>query len=138
MKKIYKRANDNKAKLLGMPQGTAANRLRKMIMFKFVKELELDNCYMCNKKITDIKTFTIEHKETWQDKSNPAESFFDLDNIAFSHAKCNVRRTIRDHPDGGAVLCPFCHKKRFVSQSQYYKIKARKRKTKCKECIKQK
>jgi len=36
------------------------------------------------------ENFTIEHKVPWLDSEDPVKMFFDLDNIAFSHHKCNV------------------------------------------------
>ena len=43
----------------------------------------------------DINKFTVEHKTPLINSPNPKGLFFDLDNIAFSHASCNysvVRR----------------------------------------------
>lgn len=42
------------------------------------------------KKIENIDDFSIEHMEAWQQAKNPKEAFFDLDNISFSHLKCNI------------------------------------------------
>jgi len=54
--------SSNASKVLGMPIGTASNRLRKMILFDLVQRLRLDDCYRCGKKITDVKNLSIEHK----------------------------------------------------------------------------
>ena len=80
---------EKKKKQLGMDPGTASNRLRKSILFSFAKKLGYAWCYQCATEIKDIDKFTIEHKEPWLDSENPLETFFDLDNIAFSHASCN-------------------------------------------------
>jgi len=82
-------SNNAKSKALGMSHGTAANRLRKMILFSLVCHLRLDSCYRCGGKIEDIKDLSIEHKEPWQQADDPVTSFFDLENIAFSHMDCN-------------------------------------------------
>lgn len=82
--------NKIKSKLLGMPFGTASGRLRKAILFNLVQKLEEDICFRCGEKIENIDNFSIEHKEAWQKTDNPVESFFDLDNIAFSHLRCNI------------------------------------------------
>jgi hypothetical protein len=84
--------NTNKKKFeqLGEPIGTATNRLRKNIMFSLVQAMELDTCFRCGKKIENVENFSIEHKIAWMDSENPKELFFDLDNIAFSHLKCNI------------------------------------------------
>tara|TARA_R100000306_G_scaffold61585_1_gene64617 strand:- start:5 stop:403 length:399 start_codon:yes stop_codon:yes gene_type:complete len=80
---------EKKTKQLGMNPGTASNRLRKLILFSFAQKLGFNWCYQCATEIKDISKFTIEHKRPWLDSENPHEVFFDLDNIAFSHASCN-------------------------------------------------
>lgn len=81
--------NAKKAKQLGMPLGTAANRLRKMLLFDMMQRLGEDSCFRCGRRIQDIKNFSIEHKQPYLNSNNPAELFFDLNNIAFSHLSCN-------------------------------------------------
>lgn len=96
--------NSNKKKQvqLGIPHGTATHQLRKLIIFRFIKVLGLDNCFQCGHKIANVDELSIEHKIPWLDSENPKELFFDLDNIAFSHLKCNsgaARQTrIAKHP----------------------------------------
>ena len=84
--------NSNKKKTvqLGMSNGKAQHKLRKMIMFKMIQKLGLDICFQCGKKIDTIEKLSIEHKIPWLDSKNPKELFFNLENIAFSHLKCNV------------------------------------------------
>lgn len=82
-------SNKEKARQLGMPYGTAANRLRKKILFSLVKEAGLAICYRCKKRIVEIENFTIDHKVPWLYSRSPVAMFFDLDNVAFSHAFCN-------------------------------------------------
>jgi hypothetical protein len=87
---------------LGMSLGTAANRLRKQVMFSLVVQIGLDECYRCKQKITSSTELTIEHKESWLDSEDPVKLYYDLNNIAFSHLSCNSRasrqtRTIK-HP----------------------------------------
>lgn len=74
---------------LGMNPGTASNRLVKDILFKFVSEAG-HTCYRCGKEMSR-ENFSIEHKKPWLDSEDPKAMFFDLDNIAFSHLKCNSR-----------------------------------------------
>lgn len=73
---------------LGMPQGTAANRLRKMVLFRQLRKYGDNACVRCGKEIATVDELSIEHIEPWEGRS--AELFWDLDNIAFSHMKCNV------------------------------------------------
>lgn len=94
--------NKRKYDLLGMPYGTANHQLRKMIMFRFIQNARVDFCYRCGKIIKNIDDLSIEHMNPWQQAENPKEAFFNLDNIAFSHLKCNVDASNRKgipHPN---------------------------------------
>jgi hypothetical protein len=91
--------SENKYRLLGEPHGTASAKLKKSLLFKFVKELNLDNCFRCGEKITDIDNFSIEHKISWQSAKDPVATFYDLNNIAFSHTNpCNSGAGVRKLP----------------------------------------
>lgn len=74
-------------KQLGMPQGTAANKLRKRILFSYVVRCGDNFCYKCGVEIETVDELSIEHKEPWENRD--ASLFWDLNNIAFSHLKCN-------------------------------------------------
>ncbi len=89
-------SNKTKDRLLGQSFGAANNRLRKKILWQFVKETGRDFCFRCNKQISRIEDLSIEHKEPWQSAADPKASFFDLDNIAFSHLRCNYGGPRRD------------------------------------------
>lgn len=78
-----------KSEQLGIPYGTACNRLRKSILFRMVQKLNLDVCSLCGKLIEDNKQFSIQHDTPWLDSESPIELFFDLDNISFAHLFCN-------------------------------------------------
>lgn len=82
---------EKKKKQLGMDGGTASSRLKKTIMYDLAKKLNLHYCFQCGSEIESINEFTIEHKVPWLDSENPKELFFSLDNIGFSHHKCNVK-----------------------------------------------
>lgn len=93
--------NKKKQKQLGMPWGTAMGRLRKNILFNLLQRHQEDMCYRCNKKIENIEELSIEHKKPWLD--NSVDLFWDLDNISFSHLKCNIadsRGRRIDYPKG--------------------------------------
>lgn len=79
--------NERKAQQLGMPFGTAANRLRKVLLFDMAQRLGEDNCFRCGDSIENVDEFTIEHKVPWFNHNS--ELFWALDNISFSHSKCN-------------------------------------------------
>lgn len=89
-----------KDRLLGQPFGTASNRLRKLILFDFAKRLGLDQCFHCGQRIENVDDLSIEHKEPWQGASDPRATFFDLENIAFSHLRCNNRKIKEQCPKG--------------------------------------
>ena len=81
--------NRRREALLGMSLGAARNRLNKRLMFSFAQQTGRDTCYRCGERIETVDEFSVEHKEPWQQSETPLETFFDLDNIAFSHFKCN-------------------------------------------------
>ena len=85
--------NSNKKKydLLGVPFGTANNKLRKLILFDLIKKLGYDVCFQCGKKIEYAEELSIEHKIPWQSSDRPIEMFFSLENIGFSHLHCNIK-----------------------------------------------
>ena len=116
---------DIKSKQLGIPYGTAGNRLRKALLFKYVKKCHEDICFKCNKKIILIEDFTIEHKVPWQNKH--VSLFWDLGNISFSHKKCNKRELRypngRNHGTRGKYdvekcRCDLCRKAKSISRKQ--------------------
>ena len=82
--------NEIKAKQLNMPTGTASAILRKNIMFHLLKRLGENFCFQCKKEIETVDELSIEHKIPWLHSENPTELFFSIDNIAFSHLKCNI------------------------------------------------
>jgi hypothetical protein len=81
--------SDKKKLQLGMNPSTASHRLVKDILWKLIEATGQDACCKC-KELMTRETFSIEHKVPWLDSKTPAELFFDLDNISFSHLRCNV------------------------------------------------
>jgi hypothetical protein len=81
--------------LLRMPLGTAFGRLRKSVMFNLLCKLGENVCFRCGLEIETVQTMTIEHKESWMSASDPAQSFFSMENIAFSHHACNCSAAMR-------------------------------------------
>ena len=75
------------AKQLGMSQGAANNKLRKMLLFTLVQQTNQDNCFKCGNKIETVEEFSVEHKLPWEGRDS--DLFWNLDNIAFSHLQCN-------------------------------------------------
>ncbi len=128
-------SNKRKSEQLGMPHGTAAGKLRKMILFSLVHRLELDTCYRCKEPIISIDDLSIEHIKPWLDSEDPIDLFFDLSNIAFSHIKCNIADARRPNrgpqtPHGTAVRyrnhgcrCKECTKASTLSKRDWRKNK---------------
>lgn len=81
---------------LGMPYGTAVHRLRKNILFNFAQRLKEDVCFKCDKKIEFVEELSIEHKQPWENKNS--DLFWNLNNIAFSHLKCNRNHSYGSGP----------------------------------------
>lgn len=80
-------SHKKKSEKLGINYSTASAKLRKQILFKLVQQCNLDECFKCKTKIENLEELSIEHKLNWY--VNGVEYFWDLDNIAFSHLKCN-------------------------------------------------
>ena len=88
--------NKTKSDQLGMPIGTASARLKKNIMFDLLCRLNENKCYQCGEEIQSAENLSVEHKVPYLHSENPQELFFNLDNIAFSHLKCNVKAARRN------------------------------------------
>lgn len=84
------KSNAKKNEQLGIAYGTAVHHLRKKIMLALLIELGKNFCFQCGCEIESESDLSIEHKIPWLDSDNPSQLFWDLDNIAFSHLKCNV------------------------------------------------
>jgi hypothetical protein len=110
--------NALKDQVLEMPHGTAAARLRKSILFAYVVECGDDVCFKCGQQISHIDDLSIEHKTPWLYAENGKELFFSLENIAFSHTKCNVAKSQPSRrivsPDGHSY-CVRCKAHKLIS-----------------------
>jgi hypothetical protein len=91
--------NLSKNEQLGMTHGKAVNRLRKLVLFDLLKRHNENICFRCNKEIINVNQLSMDHKEPWL--YNNIELFWDLNNIAFSHTKCNYsnsRKNLNKEP----------------------------------------
>lgn len=109
--------NKKKANVLGMPYGTANGKLKKNLMFNLVCKLNLNICFHCNTEINKVEEFSIEHKIPWLNSDKPVELFFNLENISFSHLKCNV--------DAGAKLPKLYANNKLKNQAKHQRRKSR-------------
>ena len=117
-----------KDRLLGMSHGTASNRLRKMILFDLLQQFDFDHCFRCDQQIEDIDDLSIEHMTPWQGADDPKATFFDLENIAFSHLRCNIGAPCRDK-----THCPQGHE--YNKENTVLAQNGRERK--CRTCLNQ-
>ncbi|WP_378954387.1 hypothetical protein [Pelosinus sp. sgz500959] len=87
--KPYQRRTKKIEAVLGDKLSTAKSRLNKLLMFELAGKCNMETCFRCGEKIDDFQDFTIDHKESWLLSDDPAKMFYSMENIAFSHAKCN-------------------------------------------------
>ena len=97
MSRKVSKSGARKSAFLGMPHGTAGNRLRKLILFDLLRRHGEKVCFKCAEVIETPEQLSIEHKEPWEGVS--VELFWSLKNIAFSHLRCNKNHR---HEGGGA------------------------------------
>ena len=88
-KQLIKERKKRHAESLGYKHVSYATKvLMKDLVFCYAQKLGLTNCYRCKKPLTR-EDFTIDHIESWRNKPNAKELFFDPANIKFSHFSCN-------------------------------------------------
>lgn len=124
--------SQRRAEILGVPIGTAANKLRKMIMFSLLDELGKNQCFVCKQVIKNADELSIEHIEPWE-STKDASKFWDLNNIAFSHLRCNRPHKMTDGVNSGLARrkigpegtswCMCCQV--FLPISEFYQSKTR-------------
>lgn len=75
---------------LGMCLTKARARLMKSLLFRMAVKAGENNCFRCGIPIENEENLTVDHKIPWLHEEDAKELFFNLDNIAFSHPKCNI------------------------------------------------
>lgn len=103
-------ANEAKTRQLGMPIGTAANRLRKMVLFDVLQRHGENMCVRCGAGIESVDDLSIEHLKSWL--YGDTALFWSMDNIAFSHLSCNA-----GHPRSSMTHCKRGHE--FNAENTY-------------------
>lgn len=130
------KSNHTKNTQLGMPYGTACNKLKKDLLFNFAQRLGLDSCHQCGEKIATPDELSIEHKTPFLHSDNPVKLFFNLNNIAFSHQSCNSKASRRvpgkkKHPSisayGRGCRCKECTS---IARASVYRSRERRGLTK--------
>lgn len=126
--------NGSKKEQLGMPFGTANYQLKRNLIFNYLNQLHKNECFVCKKQMT-LENYSIEHKIPWLDSKNPKELFFDLDNISFSHKKCNFKSARKTHEivwEEGKAWCWSCTTMKLLEDFPPSKINHRTRS--CRVC----
>jgi hypothetical protein len=82
------KSNNKKKKQLGMNPSAANYKLTKDILWNFILETNKNKCHQCGEEMSR-ETFSIEHIIPWLDSDDPKDKFFNMNNISFSHLKCN-------------------------------------------------
>jgi hypothetical protein len=77
---------------LGMSFGTARARLERDILYALAVQAG-HVCHRCAGPL-DRSTFSVEHKTPWMQADDPKAAFFSLENVAFSHLRCNTAEMI--------------------------------------------
>ena len=85
-----KNTKQRKAELLGMPVGTAEKHLRKSVIHELARQLGKNLCCRCGSEIAEPDELALVHVQGWEE--SPAQ-FWDLNNVAFSHASCQAERS---------------------------------------------
>jgi hypothetical protein len=120
---VIMNSNQRKDVMLGMPHGTANNRLRKNILFHLLKKHGENICNRCSKPIVLVEELSVEHIKPWEGVD--AQLFWDIDNIAFSHLRCNVsshRTPNKIYAPEGKSWCSMC--KDFKSRTEFHQSTA--------------
>jgi hypothetical protein len=140
MSKSIKDSGARKSAFLGMPHGTAANRLRKSVLFHLLQKHGENICFKCSEPIENADELSIEHKQPWEGIS--LELYWSMDNIAFSHLRCN--RPHRYRGDGtsrrkvgpeGTAWCRKCQAFRDVIEFNRNKCRWNGLQSWCKPCF---
>jgi hypothetical protein len=58
-------------------------------IFYLLSTIKHTKCYRCKQELS-AEDLSIDHIQDWFNSENPKEMFFDLENIAFSHLRCNM------------------------------------------------
>ena len=78
-----------KAEILGMPVGTAERKLRKALIHELARQAGKNFCRWCRLEIEEPDELAIIHVEDWEESP---DRYFDLGNVALSHASCAADR----------------------------------------------
>jgi hypothetical protein len=88
-------ANAAKTAFLGLSFGAANHRLHRAVMWSLIEQCGRTDCFRCGSPM-DESTYSVDHREPWLGES--VALFWDMQNIEFSHLRCNVDARRRGGP----------------------------------------
>lgn len=88
-KQLDAKKNLKNKEVLGTSMSNATMRLLRSLVFDYICRMHDNYCYRCKLPMTR-QDFSIEHIKEWRGAENGQELFFDIDNISYSHLKCNT------------------------------------------------
>lgn len=96
-KEWHKKEKARRSEQLGMSYSKALARLKKLLIFHLIQKCSMDHCFRCGDPIEHVDDMSTDHKQPWMHSGKANELFFDMDNIAFSHTKCNIASSRSSH-----------------------------------------
>jgi hypothetical protein len=105
-----------KRAVLGRHMSSAMRALTRDLLFHFAVSTG-HKCYRCGNGL-DRETFSIDHKQDWLNSDDPKAKFYDIENIAFSHLRCNI--TAPRIMTAGAAPLPSRKRKTQEYMARYY------------------
>lgn len=86
--------------------GAAGTELRKRVIYHLAGKLGMLNCFRCKDEILDVADLSLDHKVPWRKAEDRVATFYDVENVAFSHLRCNSGSYLREktHCDNGHPL----------------------------------
>lgn len=82
---------------LGVKTGKAQGILFKSLLYSFVVETKRDRCIRCGKLIEKREDLSIDHIEPWIHSDNPKKKYYSVENVGYSHKKCNRPYLTKEH-----------------------------------------
>ena len=92
-KRKYSDRPKKETEVLGETAAKATRKLWKIFILDLARQAGRDKCFRCNLPIMDPEHLSLDHKQSWRYHSK--ELFWDLDNLALSHKRCNTPHTPR-------------------------------------------
>jgi len=111
--------SNKKGEQLGMNFSTACHRLRMRLLFKYIVKAGDNICFRCGEEIERAEDMSMDHKIAWMNNGlNSADLFWNLDNIAFSHKRCNRKDyyLYTKATPKGTKWCPSCKSTRILDE----------------------